>query len=186
MPIDPPTCRATIRDGAVTLNRWTPGLCTHGPEPAGFRAITAALADLRVRDDRELIVTPVPRAPWSAEAEETLLSWAALVGYRRVWLPGRVADCDGSLAPIGTAVSDCPNCGAHWEDGTIAFWARVRAVGWFPGTCLACGGSLPEWRVEADPAASEPPGDERPPSHDRRSARRRVSMSDRGRDERHT
>jgi hypothetical protein len=185
VPTDPPTCRATIRDGAVTLNRWTPGLCMHGPEPAGFRTIAAALADLRVRDDRELMVTPAPSAPSSAEAEEALLSWAPPVGYRRVWLPGRVVECDGALAPIATAVSDCRTCGAHWEDGTIAFWARVREVGWCPGTCLACGGSLPEWSVDGDPAVSDPPGGERPLSHDRRSARRRVSMSDRGRDERH-
>jgi hypothetical protein len=165
VPIDPPICRATVRDGAVTLNRWTPGLRGHGPEPAGFRAISAAIADLRVHDDRELIVTPVPRAPWTGEAEETLLRWAALVGYRRVWLPGRVVDCEDALAPVATAATDCPTCGAHWEDGTVAFWTQVRATGWFPGTCLACGGSLPEWSISADDEAcplSGPDAGERP------------------------
>jgi hypothetical protein len=76
-----------------------------------------------------------------------LLAWARLVGYRRVWLPGRVADLDGELAQAAAATADCPTCGAHWEDATFGFWEGVRAAGWFPATCLACGGSLPEWSL---------------------------------------
>jgi hypothetical protein len=146
---DPPTCRATIRDGLVTLNRWSPGLIAGGPEPTGLATITAALADLRMLGDGELIVTPVARVPWTEAAEEALLRWAASAGYRRVWLPDRVVDLDGVLAPAGTAAVECPTCGARWEDGGISFWERVREVGWFPGTCLACGGSLPEWSLTA-------------------------------------
>jgi hypothetical protein len=169
VPIEPPSCRATIRDGLLILNSWTPGLRGgRGPELSGFRTITAALADLRMHDD-ELIVTPVPRTAWTEDAEETVLAWASLVGYRRVWLPGRVVDLADALAPCATAASDCPTCGAHWEDGALSFWETVRGDGWFPGTCLACGGSLPEWRPVA---AAEPVGDERPMDHHSKSGAR--------------
>jgi hypothetical protein len=140
-----PTCRAAIRDGRVTLNRWSPRLFGPGPEPAGFRTLQAALADLRVEDD-ELIVTPVPRAPWSAAAEEAILRWAPTAGYRRIWLPDRVVTVQGP-ATLGHASVDCPSCGARWEDNSAPFWDRVLADGWFPGRCPACGGSLPEWSV---------------------------------------
>jgi hypothetical protein len=97
-------------------------------------------------DGDELIVTPVPRVLWTADAEETLLRWAPTAGYRRVWLPGRVVTFD-EVASLARAVVDCPGCGAHWEDESPSFWERVRADGWFPGRCPACGGSLPEWSV---------------------------------------
>jgi hypothetical protein len=142
---DEPICRAAIRDGRITLNRWTSRLIGGGPAAAGLGCVTAALADLRVPADGELIVTPVASVAWTAAAEEALLAWARLVGYRRVWLPGRVADLAGDLAQAGVAGVDCPTCGARWQDATIGFWEGVRAAGWFPATCLACGGSLPEW-----------------------------------------
>jgi hypothetical protein len=143
--VSQPICRATIRDGRVTLNRWTPRLFGPGPEPAGFRTVTAALADLRVAGD-DLIVTPVAHAPWGADAEEALLTWAPLAGYRRAWLPDRVVTFD-ALPPLGRASVECPGCAARWEDASSAFWDRVLADGWFPGRCPACGGSLPEWSV---------------------------------------
>lgn len=149
MPIDPPTCRATIRGDQVTLNGWFPRLGSTGPEPRGFATIDAALADLQFDDD-EVVVTPVPRTPWSASAEQALLRWAPLAGYRRVWLPGRVVDLADVLAPLAVARVRCPTCGATWEDGGIPFWQDVRERGWFPARCLACGGSLPEWSVSAD------------------------------------
>jgi hypothetical protein len=142
---DAPICRATIRAGRVTLNAWAPGLLGAGPEPAGFRTIDAALADLRIDGD-ELIVTPVPRTPWDEHAEAAILRWAPAAGYRRVWLPGRVVSFD-QAAPLGHAAVDCPTCGARWEDASTGFWERVRSAGWFPGRCPACGGSLPEWSV---------------------------------------
>ena len=153
--MDSPTCRATIRDGLVTLNPWSPSLLGEGPGATGFRTLTSALADL-VIDDDEVIVTPVPRAPWDAEAEEALLRWAPTVGYTRVWLPGRVVDFS-EPAPLGRAIVDCPSCGAQWEDGSAHFWARVRANGWFPARCPACGGSLPEWTTLSDTADLERP-----------------------------
>ncbi len=112
-----PACRATIRDGRVTLNRWSPSLLGPGPEVSAIKTITAALADLVILDDGGLIVTPVPRVAWDDQAEEALLRWAATAGYRRVWLPARIVDLDQAPGPLATAVTDCPTCGAHWEDG---------------------------------------------------------------------
>jgi hypothetical protein len=160
--IETPTCRATIRDGHLTLNPWSPVLLGYGPEPAAFHTITAALADLTMLDD-ELIVAPVPRTPWTESAEQVVLRWAPAVGWRRVWLPGRVVDFEAP-APLGRALVDCPACGARWEDESARFWERVRTNGWFPARCLACGSSLPEWTVfeTSDLPVSDPPPAERP------------------------
>ena len=153
--VDSPTYRATIRNGLVTLNPWGPGLLGEGPGAAGFLTVTAALADLEIDED-ELIVEPVPRAPWGPEAEEALLRWAPTVGYTRVWLPSRVVDFEAP-APLGRAIVDCPSCGAQWEDGSTHFWARVRGNGWFPARCPACGGSLPQWTTVSDAVPAERP-----------------------------
>ena len=142
----PPTCRATIRGATVTLNRWTPGMAARGPVRAAMRHVGAALADLH-RDGDELIVAPLRGVPWHELAERALLRWAGRVGYRRVWPAGRVVDLAGVLPCLGWAEVTCPTCGARWEDGSIEFWEAVRRDGWFPGSCLACGGSLPEWDV---------------------------------------
>ena len=150
-----PTCRATIRDGIVTLNAWSSGLLGEGPEAAGFRTLTAALADL-VLEDGEIIVTPVPRSPWGEDAEDAILRWAPSAGYTRVWLPGRVVGFEAP-APLGRAIVDCPGCGARWEDGSTQFWERVRANGWFPARCPACGGSLPEWTTVSEHREAERP-----------------------------
>jgi hypothetical protein len=173
VPIDHPACRAAIRGGQIMLNRWSRSLLSGGPERVGMRTIDVALADLRLLGD-ELVVIPVPRAPWTAEADTTLLAWAAVVGYRRVWLPGRVVDLGDELAPLARASVRCPTCGASWEDETVVFWERVRRDGWFPGLCLACGGSLPEWRCHALSDAEIATGN--PPA---------ARVSDRGRQERH-
>lgn len=36
-----------------------------------------------------------------------------------------------------------------WEDDSLDFWENVRRNRWFPASCLACGGSLPERAVVA-------------------------------------
>jgi transposase len=158
----PPTCRASIRGATVTLNRWSPGMAARGPVRAAMEHVGAALADLH-RDGDELIVAPLRGAPWHELAEHALLRWAARVGYRRVWLPGRVVDLAHVLPFLGWAAVTCPTCGARWEDGSIEFWEAVRRDGWFPGSCLACGGSLPEWDVApaAGAFAAEPASVER-------------------------
>ncbi len=141
-----PTCRATIRGATVTLNRCRARMGTRGPQSAGMQHVDVALADL-FKDTDELIVRPVRDTRWTARAERTLLTWAQTVGYRRVWLPERVVTFDDVLAPVGRAQVTCPTCHAQWHDDTMEFWSGVRDSGWFPGSCLACGGSLPEWRL---------------------------------------
>lgn len=135
---DEPMCRATIRDGVLTLNRWRPIL--HGCfEPAAG----VAIADLTVLSPRELLVEWIV----AGDDEEILLEWAQLVGYTRVWLPARLVELEASLVPDGAAEVECPTCGTVWSQGSPDFWANLRRLGYFPGSCLACGGSLPEWRA---------------------------------------
>lgn len=152
-----PTCRATVRDGGITLNRWTPRLFAGGPELAAHATVDAALADLHVLDEGdELVVEPVERTLWEAGASEVVLAWARTVGFRRVWLPGRVVDLEPPVELPG-AVVVCPTCGARWDDDAPAFWHLVRAAGAFPGSCRICGGSLPEWEVVSDRARRDRP-----------------------------
>jgi hypothetical protein len=141
---DPPSCRATIRGRQITLNPWRPGLLHAGPESGGLHTVDAALADLRLLQ-HEVIVAPVPRIRWTRSAEAAILQWALAVGYGRMWLPRRVVVFDGAPTHLATAMVHCPTCGATWSDGSVDFWHGVREAGLFPGTCLACGGSLPEW-----------------------------------------
>ena len=170
---DHPACRAAIRDGQITLNRWSRSLLSGGPERAGMRTIDAALADLRLLGD-ELVVSPVPHAPWEAEAEAALLAWAVAVGYRRAWLPDRVVELDGEPVTLTRARVRCPTCSATWEDETVIFWERVRRAGGFPGICLACGGSLPEWRCRGSARANA-----------RMKKAANAKVSERGRRQRH-
>jgi hypothetical protein len=153
MPQPRPHCRATVRDGQVTLNPWFPQLIRTGPRLSALDTVDAAVADLDVLPGDELVVRPVPRVPWPDEAGEAIVAWAALVGFRRVWLPGDVVDVTPAT-DLGRAAVDCPTCGAHWEDEDLDFWEVVRDAGAFPGRCRVCGGSLPEW-------VSEPVGAER-------------------------
>ena len=167
---DTPMCRVTIRDGTVTLNRWRPGMGPFGPVKAGYLTVTAALADLHRAGEGELVVVPVRAVPWCEEATEAMIAWAARTGYRRLWLPDRVANVE-AIAEAGRARVTCPSCGAVWEDEGPVFWEGVRRDGWFPGGCLACGGSLPEWeaahgapcqtsasRRDTEPSATTPGG----------------------------
>jgi hypothetical protein len=105
-------------------------------------------ADLACPDDDELLVIFVLRDSATEWARDALLAWAAVVGYRRVWLDDRVVDLTADPAVVGRARVRCPTCGARWEDERPEFWDLVRDSGWFPPSCLACGGSLPEWEVE--------------------------------------
>lgn len=141
---DEPTCRASIRNGVLTLNRWTRGLYRGGPRPAALDRVDASLVDLTRLPGDELLVAAVPGTPWGLAPETVLVAWARRVGYRRLWLPGHVATLD-ELPELSTVSVDCPTCGARWEDAAVGFWEMVREDGWFPGACRACGGSLPEW-----------------------------------------
>lgn len=146
-----PFCRACIRGGRVTLNAWTPRLIRGGPAAMQMRSVKAALVDLFVVNEDELIVKPVARSRFTAEDAEAITDWARRVGYSRVWLPDDVINLSGEPAG-GNAKVRCRSCGARWEDCTHDFWLRVRESGHFPGSCPACGDSLPEWDVAEEPA----------------------------------
>src|SRR5687767_9897928 len=129
-----PWCRATIVDGTVTLNPWTPYLVRGGPGAMALEGLAAhgvVLLDLFAEGepgDEELTARYVCRSPRSAEAEEALTAWAALVGYRRIWLPDRVLDLDPAACDVGLAEARCPTCRLEWRDETPDFWTGVRAA----------------------------------------------------------
>lgn len=77
----------------------------------------------------------------------------------RVWLPHELVAFPDEPAVLGPAAVECPTCGAHWRDDNLSFWEMVRANAAFPDRCLACGGTLPEWRVADVPG--EPTGTDR-------------------------
>jgi hypothetical protein len=146
-----PILRATITRDRITLNPRLRGTITGGPAAMTLARLPSGvtLVDLRHagEDDDALVATVPPNAPrLAAAARRTLARWAAVVGYRRLWLPDRVIELDPDAAPR-TAAVECPTCTATWSDDSDDFWAAVRAAGHFPGYCPACGGSLPEWRA---------------------------------------
>jgi hypothetical protein len=135
----------------VTLNPWRPNLIDGGPSGIAMRRggrREVVLADLACIDDEELLVVFVPRDSGSDWARDAVVAWAARVGWRRVWLDDRVVDLAEAPAVAGRARVRCPTCGMRWEDERPEFWDNVRDDGWFPPSCLACGGSLPEWEVD--------------------------------------
>ena len=156
---DDPGCdrflRATIADGEITLNPPLSGTITGGPASMTFARLRGvAIVDLRFAgaDGDEVVATVPPNAPrLPRAARRVLAAWAALVGYRRLWLPDSVVELEPP-PPVGTASVRCPTCTSVWADDSARFWTVVRESGHFPGFCPACGGSLPEWRL-ASPGA---------------------------------
>lgn len=153
---DRPFCRATVTPGGVTLNPWRRSLITGGPAISTLGALRRrrlVLADLTKLDEGELLVTFVPADAACAWARERLVLWASAVGYERVWLDDGVLALGDVLAEAGGAAVRCPTCRLRWEDQGADFWGVVRENGWFPASCPACGGSLPEWTpVDRRPA----------------------------------
>ena len=151
---DDPGCdrflRATIADGEITLNPPLSGTITGGPASMAFARLQGvAIVDLRFAgaDGDEVVATVPPNAPrLPRAARRVLAAWAALVGYRRLWLPDSVVALEPP-PPVGTASVRCPTCTSVWADDSARFWTVVRESGHFPGFCPACGGSLPEWRL---------------------------------------
>jgi hypothetical protein len=149
---DQPFARATITSRRITLNPWRPGLIDGGPTGMLLRPLArrgVVIADLVAdRDERELVVRFVPRHGATEYARTALVRWAAQVGWERVWLDDRVVEPDPADVEVGgRARAVCPTCGLRWQDERPEFWNHVRDDGWFPATCLACGGSLPEWET---------------------------------------
>jgi hypothetical protein len=147
-----PAFRATMEGARLTLvpARWV---------TLGARAVREALSrgtrpgvavvDLCVDQKagwRELVVRPLTGL--DPQAEKVLLRWAAAVGYRRTWLPGRVIELADGPPEVQTATVTCPTCGALWRDEAPDFWADVWSYGGFPSRCQLCGGLMPQWKVE--------------------------------------
>ena len=173
-----PWCRATISCDGITLNPWTPQLIHGGPAAIALERLAGtgvALADLYAEGppgDEELFVRYVSHSPRDEASDSAVIEWAHTVGYRRVWLPDRVIDLDVAQARIGPAETTCRTCGLTWSDDTPEFWRQVRSAGAFPGYCLGCGASLPEWRLApagADGGLGTDPGRPPVPEHTARS-----------------
>jgi hypothetical protein len=152
---EPPTYRATIRNGHLTITGWAPWLARGGPLGSLLRArerAEVAIADLTTHgeDNEEFSVRFHAAGRLREEAERVLLEWASRVGYLRVWLPDRMIEIEPSPAQIGTASVRCPTCRARWADSTPDFWLSVREQGAFPMWCPLCGCELPQWTVSAD------------------------------------
>ena len=150
-----PFVRACIRKGQITLNRWSPALITGGPAAMQIGRVRASLVDLYVTESDELIAEPVSGSSLGDAEGEMLIEWARSVGYERIWLPDNVVELDANPADVGLARVNCRTCGARWEDASADFWLKVRDNGYFPGSCPACGDSLPEWTVEAATADAQ-------------------------------
>ena len=143
--------RATILDGGLRLVDWAPWLAGRGPSR---RLLTAqaerhglAILDLEVVRERDVAVelVAVPLAGDVERARPVLEAWAALVGYRRLWLP----DVLVPLEPVcGAEVSaTCTSCRAEFREDDGHFWQVTRMNGRFPIHCPFCGGDLPQWRT---------------------------------------
>ena len=145
-----PDFRATVlRDGSVRLVDWGPWLATGGPLGTMLYARGRAgvsIADVTVvRDDSEAAMELIVdfRCGGSPEHRDALRSWAARVGYRRIWFEGEVADLQPD--PGGAAQTRCTGCRVRLIDSDPSFWDYVRARGAFPTACILCGSDLPQW-----------------------------------------
>jgi hypothetical protein len=166
---DAPAFRVTIRrDGVVRLIDWAPWLTTSGPLNTlldGRGRAGVFIADLSiVRDEEEAaseLVVDV-RTGDRPRHRATLATWAALVGYSRMWIGSDVIELEPN--PGGRATTRCSGCGVRMVDHDAEFWDLVRGRGAFPSCCCLCGGDLPQWTPERqghdaqrDPAASTDP-----------------------------
>ena len=158
-PIATPDFRATIAGGRLTLVRWHPQLmASWGPATAHFRSRDregVGVADLTVVREPEVpleLIVKFLSGGDRADVRETIVRWAASLGYGRVWLPDDLLDLAGEvITPTGPASTQCSACQARWEDGDPEFWLAARSWGNFPLSCPLCGADLPQWEVDAGP-----------------------------------
>jgi hypothetical protein len=154
---DTPDYRLTVRRGTVLAIDWNPWLASGGPigmlVAARGRA-GVAIADVIVARDGELATEAIVRFLTGDRpaARAAITAWARDVGYRRLWLPGRLVELPGPAE--GLAETRCSGCAARFADEEPGFWEGVRTSGRFPAMCPLCGADLPQWRVK-DAAGSE-------------------------------
>ncbi|MGI9021542.1 MAG: hypothetical protein ACR2G3_12635 [Solirubrobacterales bacterium] len=138
-----------IKRGRITLAAFghdlLPARETRALLTRSLRAICLVELSLdRGAEGMELVVAPLAELP--QDDEKTLVAWAAITGFRRVWLPRRMIELDEPTA-TATATVKCPTCGLRWREEGPDFWAEVRRQAEFPGRCPVCGGTLRQWRV---------------------------------------
>ena len=148
--------RAIIRDQRLTLTR--PPMFLQARRTLSYssalRDAGTTLCDLEMHRSEltsELLVRFVPEGSESDSAVETLLSWAELAGFDRVWLPDRIVELDCSLVPDPSDLEQipCPTCGVEATELTAADEiATMRRRGHQPRFCPVCGARTPE-RVAA-------------------------------------
>jgi hypothetical protein len=148
--------RATHRNGRLIVLPHHGGLATHDSvlsmlgDPADDGLMIANLGESEISGEPgawELTVTLVTLSEPPEEAEEALVEWATNVGYRRVWLPGRVVNCEPASSFLNRATCECGTCGKTWHQSGRAFWENVLELRSLPSYCLICGGDLQGWRV---------------------------------------
>jgi len=157
-PVSWPDYRVTFSDGELVFSPWRPSLIGgYGPGNQLLSRLgrSVAMADLTilgpVGDKREAIITELT-ASASKAFRETLSAWASTLGYRRLWWRDDVIELDGWSGLGGrSAWTRCRTCGSVWADQTQDFWATSADAGLFPLWCPACGGAVPQWRL--DPAS---------------------------------
>jgi len=162
-PLLEPDYRATATRGRLTIVQWHPRLVdAGGPSAARLRACGRAgvgIADLTVIRDAGLpldVIVSFLCGGHRPGVRDSLVRWATLLGYRRVWFPDGIVDLGGArLLAGGVARTRCPTCRTRWEDGDPEFWLWVRRYGLFPTACQFCGGDLPQWEVVDAPSVSQ-------------------------------
>jgi hypothetical protein len=157
-----PRYRATHRDGRLMIISHCDALAPEGPVLTMLENSDRSdllIADLAESVDGgrsrtwELTVTVLTPGEPSEEAEESILTWAGNVGFRRAWLPDRVIPLEGRPSFRSKASVRCENCGHTWRNRGRGFWSQVRKYRGFPPGCLLCGADLPVWEVEAPAVA---------------------------------
>jgi hypothetical protein len=146
-----PDFRAVVqRSGVVPAVYWHDGMHTTGPVYtliAGRERAGVAIADLSVvrADDGAAIEVIVElHCGGDDHHKAALVSWASMVGYRRIWFDREVVELNP--AADGLVETRCSGCGGRFIDGRSQdFWQHVRCVGLFPTMCALCGSDLPQW-----------------------------------------
>ncbi len=156
--------RMTIHDGAVHLVDWVPWLAGRGPSRRVLedhaRVHGTTFLDLEVvreRDVAQELVAVFLAGAVDGVARETLVGWAQLVGYRRLWLPGELVVLEPACG--GAVTTACDACEAPFTEDDGHFWQTARMNGRFPVHCPLCGGSLPQWRAVPSDIDQAPGGE---------------------------
>ena len=102
-----------------------PGLIRCGPVSMNLERLhgRSVLVDLRVvGEGDELVASVPPNAPrLDRRSSNRLAKWAAVVGYKRLWMPGRVVELAEPEELLAARV-ECPTCGSEWADSSPSFW----------------------------------------------------------------